>query len=157
MEDRVFVAMSISGQIFMIVYVVCMVIVALNMLIAMMNSSYERIRVSILTRLLLFCDDFWGSKCREYHLFNILTQTYQVYGMFDKVSGRAMSVNIATLINVRPSSNCTRTHKKMQGNTKGTQGKMQVITLDVITSNLFFCSRIVQKCSFWWLDDLGEN
>ncbi|XP_067017232.1 short transient receptor potential channel 5-like isoform X1 [Acropora muricata] len=43
-EDRVFVAMSISGQIFMIVYVVCMVIVALNMLIAMMNESYERIR-----------------------------------------------------------------------------------------------------------------
>ena len=57
-EDRVFVAMSISGQIFMIVYVVCMVIVALNMLIAMMNESYERIRVSILTRHLLFCDDF---------------------------------------------------------------------------------------------------
>ena len=84
MEDRVFVAMSISGQIFMIVYVVCMVIVALNMLIAMMNESYERIRVSILTRHLLFCDDFWGSKCREYHWFNILTQTYQVYGMCDK-------------------------------------------------------------------------
>ena len=58
MEDRVFVAMSISGQIFMIVYVVCMVIVALNMLIAMMNESYERIRVSILTRHLLFCDGF---------------------------------------------------------------------------------------------------
>ena len=58
MEDRVFVAMSISGQIFMIVYVVCMVIVALNMLIAMMNESYERIRVSVLTRHLLFCNDF---------------------------------------------------------------------------------------------------
>ena len=57
-EDRVFVAMSIAGQIFMIVYVVCMVIVALNMLIAMMNSSYVRIMVSILTRHLLFCDDF---------------------------------------------------------------------------------------------------
>ncbi|XP_015764521.1 PREDICTED: short transient receptor potential channel 4-like isoform X2 [Acropora digitifera] len=42
-KDHVFVAMSISGQIFMIVYVVCMVVVALNMLIAMMNSSYERI------------------------------------------------------------------------------------------------------------------
>ena len=57
-KDHVFVAMSISGQIFMIVYVVCMVVVALNMLIAMMNESYERIRVSILTRHLLFCDDF---------------------------------------------------------------------------------------------------
>ena len=62
----------------------------------------------------------------------ILTQTYQVYGMCDKVSARAMSVNIAALINVRPSSNCTNcTQRKMQGNTKGTQGKMQVITLDV--------------------------
>ncbi|XP_074637783.1 short transient receptor potential channel 5-like isoform X2 [Acropora palmata] len=43
-KDPSFVAMSIAGQIFMIVYVVCMVIVALNMLIAMMNNSYERIR-----------------------------------------------------------------------------------------------------------------
>ena len=49
-KDPSFEAMSIAGQIFMIVYVVCMVIVALNMLIAMMNESYERIRVSILTR-----------------------------------------------------------------------------------------------------------
>ncbi|XP_015778813.1 PREDICTED: short transient receptor potential channel 4-like isoform X2 [Acropora digitifera] len=43
-KDPSFEAMSIAGQIFMIVYVVCMVIVALNMLIAMMNESYERIR-----------------------------------------------------------------------------------------------------------------
>ena len=50
MKDPKFVAMSISGQIFMIVYVVCMVIVGLNMLIATMNNSYERIMVSILTR-----------------------------------------------------------------------------------------------------------
>ena len=56
-EDPVFVAMSIAGQIFMIVYVVCMVIVALNMLIAMMSKSYDRIMVSILTRH-LFYDDF---------------------------------------------------------------------------------------------------
>ncbi|XP_067017231.1 short transient receptor potential channel 4-like [Acropora muricata] len=42
-KDPSFVAMSITGQIFMIVYVVCMVVVALNMLIAMMNNSYERI------------------------------------------------------------------------------------------------------------------
>ena len=49
-KDPSFVTMSITGQFFMIVYVVCMVIVALNMLIAMMNNSYERIMVSILTR-----------------------------------------------------------------------------------------------------------
>ncbi|KAK2555375.1 Short transient receptor potential channel 5 [Acropora cervicornis] len=42
-KDPSFVTMSITGQFFMIVYVVCMVIVALNMLIAMMNNSYERI------------------------------------------------------------------------------------------------------------------
>jgi len=58
--------------------------------------------------------------------------------MCDKVSARAMSVNIATLINVRPSSNCTRTQRKMQGNTKGTQGKMQVIALNVTLQSVLF-------------------
>ncbi|XP_044181648.1 short transient receptor potential channel 7-like [Acropora millepora] len=41
-KDPGFRATSICGHIFMIVYVICMVIVALNMLIAMMNNSFQR-------------------------------------------------------------------------------------------------------------------
>ena len=55
-----------------------------------------------------------------------------------KVSARAMSVNITTLINVRPSSNCTRIQRKMQGNTKGTQVKMQVIARNVTLQSVLF-------------------
>ncbi|XP_067017229.1 short transient receptor potential channel 5-like isoform X1 [Acropora muricata] len=41
-KDSDFWTTSICGHIFMIVYVICMVIVALNMLIAMMNNSFQR-------------------------------------------------------------------------------------------------------------------
>ncbi|XP_068731891.1 short transient receptor potential channel 5-like isoform X1 [Montipora capricornis] len=50
-EDPAFKAFSLSGHIFLIVYVVCMVIVALNMLIAMMTKSYEDIQASLFTLL----------------------------------------------------------------------------------------------------------
>ncbi|XP_068731827.1 short transient receptor potential channel 4-like isoform X2 [Montipora capricornis] len=42
-KDPAFKAFSFFGHLFLIVYVVCMVIVALNMLIAMMNKSFEAI------------------------------------------------------------------------------------------------------------------
>ncbi|XP_068730693.1 short transient receptor potential channel 7-like [Montipora capricornis] len=42
-KDPAFQAFSVFGHLFLIVYVVCMVIVALNMLIAMMNKSFENI------------------------------------------------------------------------------------------------------------------
>ncbi|XP_068695743.1 short transient receptor potential channel 4-like [Montipora foliosa] len=42
-KDPAFQAFSFFGHLFLIVYVVCMVIVALNMLIAMMNKSFENI------------------------------------------------------------------------------------------------------------------
>ena len=45
-KDPAFQAFSFFGHLFFIVYVVCMVIVALNMLIAMMNKSFENITVS---------------------------------------------------------------------------------------------------------------
>ena len=45
-KDPAFQAFSFFGHLFLIVYVVCMVIVALNMLIAMMNKSFENITVS---------------------------------------------------------------------------------------------------------------
>ena len=38
-----------------------------------------------------------------------------------QVSARAMRVNIATFINVRSSSNCTRTQMKTQGNKGNTR------------------------------------
>ena len=57
-KDPHFWATSICGHIFMIVYVICMVIVALNMLIAMMNNSFQRCMVSILTPPLFCCNNF---------------------------------------------------------------------------------------------------
>ena len=56
-NDPAFSTTSICGKIFMIVYAICMVIVALNMLIAMMNNSFQRCMVSILTPLLC-CNNF---------------------------------------------------------------------------------------------------
>ena len=47
-EDPAFSLTSTFGRIFMIAHVVCTVIVALNMLIAMMNNSFEKIMVSFL-------------------------------------------------------------------------------------------------------------
>ena len=49
-EDPAFTLTATFGRIFMIAHVVCTVIVALNMLIAMMNNSFDRIMVS------LFCE-----------------------------------------------------------------------------------------------------
>ena len=47
MEDPLFKLTSFFGHLFFMVYVVCTVIVALNMLIAMMNSSYGRFMVRV--------------------------------------------------------------------------------------------------------------
>ena len=57
-KDPDFRATSICGHIFMIVYAICMAIVALNMLIAMMNNSFQRCMVSVLTPPLLCCNNF---------------------------------------------------------------------------------------------------
>ena len=47
-EDPAFSLIATFGSIFMIAHVVCTVIVALNMLIAMMNNSFDRIMVRFL-------------------------------------------------------------------------------------------------------------
>ena len=44
-EDPAFLVTSTVGRFFMIAHAVCTVIVALNMLIAMMNNSFDRIMV----------------------------------------------------------------------------------------------------------------
>ena len=44
-KDPSFRLTSAFGRLFLIAYVICTVIVALNMLIAMMNNSFEKIRV----------------------------------------------------------------------------------------------------------------
>ena len=46
-DDPAFGLISLFGRLFLIAYVVCASIVALNMLIAMMNNSYERIMVGV--------------------------------------------------------------------------------------------------------------
>jgi len=46
-EDPAFKLSSTFGRIFMVAHVVCTVIVALNMLIAMMNNSFVKIMVSL--------------------------------------------------------------------------------------------------------------
>jgi len=46
-KDPAFRLTSAFGRLFLMTYVVCMVIVALNMLIAMMNNSFDRIMVSL--------------------------------------------------------------------------------------------------------------
>lgn len=45
-EDLVFYLMFIFGCIFIIGYVICIVIVVLNMLIVMMNNFFNRVMVS---------------------------------------------------------------------------------------------------------------
>ena len=47
-EDPAFILLSSFGRIFMIAHVVCTVIVALNMLIAMMHHSFDKIMVCFL-------------------------------------------------------------------------------------------------------------
>lgn len=47
-EDPAFSLTATFGRLFLMAYVVCTVIVALNMLIAMMNNSFDRIMVSVL-------------------------------------------------------------------------------------------------------------
>ena len=47
-EDPTFFLITTFGRIFVIAHVVCTVIVALNMLIAMMNNSFNRIMVRFL-------------------------------------------------------------------------------------------------------------
>ena len=47
MEDPDFHLTATFGRLFFIVYVICMVIVGLNMLIAMMNNSFDRILVRV--------------------------------------------------------------------------------------------------------------
>ena len=46
-EDPDFHLTAIFGRLFFTVYVICMVIVGLNMLIAMMNNSFDRIMVRV--------------------------------------------------------------------------------------------------------------
>ena len=48
-KDPAFKLVSSFGRIFMVAHVVCTVIVALNMLIAMMNNSFENIMVNFLS------------------------------------------------------------------------------------------------------------
>ena len=45
-DDPAFTLTSIFGRIALVAYIVCTAIVALNMLIAMMNNSFERVMVS---------------------------------------------------------------------------------------------------------------
>ena len=47
-EDPAFKLSSNLGRAFMAAHVICTVIVALNMLIAMMNNSFEKIMVSLI-------------------------------------------------------------------------------------------------------------
>ena len=47
-QDPNFFLIATFGRLFFMAYMVCTVIVALNMLIAMMNNSFERIMVSLL-------------------------------------------------------------------------------------------------------------
>ena len=55
-KDPAFTLISGSGRGFLIAYAVCTSIVALNMLIAMMNNSFERVmvRVSVIISIQLF-------------------------------------------------------------------------------------------------------
>ena len=49
-KDPAFSLTSAFGRLLLMTYVVCTVIVALNMLIAMMNNSFDRIMVSLINR-----------------------------------------------------------------------------------------------------------
>jgi len=55
-EDPAFSLTSTFGRIFMTAHLVCTVIVALNMLIAMMNNSFDRVMVSFLCEAYMFSD-----------------------------------------------------------------------------------------------------
>ena len=48
-KDPAFRLTAVFGRLFFMVYVVCTVITALNMLIAMMNNSFEKIMVRVTT------------------------------------------------------------------------------------------------------------
>ena len=58
MHDPAFQITSFFGRLFLMAYVVCMVIVALNMLVAMMNNSFQRIMVRI-----LYEEVIWWTMC----------------------------------------------------------------------------------------------
>ena len=47
-QDPDFFLIATFGRLFLMAYMVCTVIVALNMLVAMMNNSFDRIMVSLL-------------------------------------------------------------------------------------------------------------
>lgn len=47
-QDPDFVLIAAFGRLLLMTYMVCTVIVALNMLVAMMNNSFDRIMVSLL-------------------------------------------------------------------------------------------------------------
>ena len=70
-EDPAFSLTATFGRIFMIAHVVCTVIVALNMLIAMMNNSFDRIMVSFL------CETNMFSVC-----FNLILGNTNANGCF---------------------------------------------------------------------------
>ena len=53
-EDPAFSLTATFGRIFMIAHVICTVIVALNMLIAMMNNSFDRIMVNFFFKTNIF-------------------------------------------------------------------------------------------------------
>ena len=72
-EDPDFSLLATFGHIFMIAYVVCTVIVALNMLIAMMNNSFEGIMVSF------FCETNMFSV-----FFNLIFINSNANGCFSK-------------------------------------------------------------------------
>ena len=72
-EDPAFSLTATFGRIFMIAHVVCTVIVALNMLIAMMNNSFDRIVVSF------FCETNMFSVC-----FNFILVSINANGCFGK-------------------------------------------------------------------------
>ncbi len=50
-DDPAFYLTSSFGRLGLVAYVVCTAIVALNMLIAMMNNSFDRVMVSAFVRL----------------------------------------------------------------------------------------------------------
>ena len=69
-EDPAFSLTATFGRVFMIAHVVCTVIVALNMLIAMMNNSFDRIMVSF------FCMTNMFSVCFNLILVNSNANRY---------------------------------------------------------------------------------
>ena len=52
-QDPDFVLIATFGRLFLMAYMICTVVVALNMLVAMMNNSFDRIMVRLL-------DQYWS-------------------------------------------------------------------------------------------------